>query len=110
MSVFSDFEKAVLSGAKSLAQGTFKGFVTEAENDAKSFLKQSEADLKQWTSELASGELTKDEFTDLIEGEKDLAELDALTQAGRALADLQRFRAGLVQLVLDAAFKTFLPV
>jgi hypothetical protein len=109
MSAFTDFENAVLSGAKTLAQGTFQGFVTQAENDAQSFLTQARVDLEQWTSQLASGQLTKDDFADLVSGEKDLATLDALTQEGVGLIAIQRFRDGLINLVVQAAFKAFLP-
>ena len=109
MSDFSDFESAIISGAKGLAQGTLTGFVTEAENDAKSFLTQAAADLQQWTSQLQAGQLTQDDFTDLVNGDKDLARLDALTQAGIALAEVQRFRDALINLVINAAFTAFLP-
>jgi hypothetical protein len=109
MSAFTDFEDAVLSGAKTLAQGTFQGFVTQAENDAQNFLAQTRADLEEWTSQLASGDLTKDDFTDLVGGEKDLATLDALTQQGIGIIAIQRFRDDLINLVVQAAFKAFLP-
>jgi ABC-type ATPase with predicted acetyltransferase domain len=65
--------------------------------------------LRRWTRELRDNELTKAEFADLVKGQKDLAQLAALTQAGLALAALQRFRDGLMKLVIDTAFKTFLP-
>jgi hypothetical protein len=109
MSKFGDFEKAVVAGAKGLAATSLKGFITEAQDDAEGFLAQHTADLRQWTSQLDAGELTKDEFADLMKGDADLAELDALTRAGVAAADLQRFRDALINLVIDAATKAFLP-
>jgi hypothetical protein len=108
MSKFSSFENSVISGVKDLATGALKDFLVDAQNDAKGFLKMSEEDLKRWTDELASQKLDKDEFADLVDGEGDLAQLDALTQLGIAEADLQRFRDGLINLVKDAAFKAFL--
>jgi hypothetical protein len=109
MSAFGDFENGVFSGVKTLAQDTFQGFVTQAENDAQSFMAQARVDLEQWTSQLASGDLSKDDFADLVSGEKDLATLDALTQEGLALIAIQRFRDGLINLVVQSAFKAFLP-
>jgi hypothetical protein len=107
MSAFSNFETSVISGVEKLATGSLKDFLTEARTDAKSFLTLAEEDLKRWTSELADNKLTQDDFADLVKGDADLAELDALTQAGIIEADLQRFRDGLVNLVVDAAFKAF---
>jgi hypothetical protein len=42
-----------------------------------------------------------------VQGKKDLAELEALEQAGLALARLDRFRTDLVHLVVDTAFGVF---
>jgi hypothetical protein len=109
MSAFTDFEKAVVAGVRALAKGALKDFGTQAQNDARSFLKQTKQDLRRWTSELRANELTQAEFADLVKGQKDLAELAALKQAGLALAARQRFRDGLMKLVVDTAFKTFLP-
>jgi hypothetical protein len=52
--------------------------------------------------------MSKREFQDLVKGEKDLAKLHALTEAGIATARLERFRSGLITLVIDSAFGRFL--
>src|SRR5262249_28377664 len=108
MSAFGDFGKAVRTGVQALAKRTLKDFVTQAQNDAQSFMKQAKKDHIRWTNRLAAKKMTKDEFADLVKGQKDLATLNALTQAGLALARLQRFRDALIKLVIDSAFKTFL--
>src|SRR3954453_22081138 len=108
MALFDKFADEVASGAQGLAKATLKGFINEAKSDALDFIKQAADDLKNWTGMLAKGELSKVEFGSLGEGQKDLAHLGALTQAGIALARLDRFRDALVNLVDTAAFKTFL--
>ena len=110
MGTFEDFEKAVLSGAKNLAVGSLKDLTGLAEQDAQDFLTSSAQKLQQWTTMLASQQITKDEFAALVDSQKALATLDALADAGAAAAALQRFRDGLIQLVIDAAFKTFAAV
>jgi hypothetical protein len=70
-------------------------------------LKETEDKLKRWTGMLAKGELTKLEFTALVDSQKGLATLGELTHLGIAAATLQRFRDGLIDLVINAAFKTF---
>lgn len=107
MGTFGDFEKAVLSGAKDLAVGSLKDLAKLAEEDAQDFLKSSAQKFQRWTAMLASQQLTKAEFAALVDSQKALAKLDALAHAGIAAAALQRFRDGLIELVIDAAFKTF---
>ena len=107
-SKFEDFIKAVLEGAKDLAKDIFNGFEDQAKEDAKAFLKKTEADLKRWTKLLAEKKLTEQDFGDLVQAKKALAEIYALTQAGIALAKLERFRSGLINLVIDKAFEIFL--
>jgi hypothetical protein len=108
MSAFGDFERAVRTGVQDLAKSTLKDFVAQAQNDAQSFMKQAKEDHLRWTKQLAAKKLTKDEFADLVKGQEALATLNALTQAGLALAKLQRFRDALTKLVIDSAFKIFL--
>jgi len=43
-------------------------------------------------------------------GLKDLTEMHALTEAGVAEASVQRFRDKLINLVINAAFKNFIPI
>ena len=109
MSQIDDFFGTVVSGSKGLAEQTLQGFVAQAKDDTRNFLAQSKQQLQQWTTQLALGQLSKMEFEVLVGGLKDLAALRALTQAGIAAADIQRFRDALITLVIDAAFKTFLP-
>lgn len=110
MSQFSDFTKAVESGAKTLAGNTLKEFLTQAQLDVKDFLNKEKENFQKWTDQLAKGELTQNEFESLVRGERDLAALLALTNAGIAAARLQRFRDGLIDLVINSAFKIFLKI
>ncbi|MEH2513611.1 Ulp1 family protease [Nitrobacteraceae bacterium AZCC 1564] len=110
MSKFSEFEEGVLSGAKDLAVGTLKDLATIIEDDANAFLKSSAEKLKRWTRMLAKEQITRAEFTALVESQRALATLEGLTHAGIAAASLQRLRDKLIDLVIDTAFKTFLPI
>lgn len=105
---FDDFVNAVIEGTQDLAKAIFNGFENQAKEDAKAFANKAKADLKRWTELLAEKKLTKQDFVDLVLAKKDLAEIHALTQAGVALAKIERFRSGLIQLVIDKAFEIFL--
>ena len=108
MSTFDEFIKEVIAGAKDIATKEVKGFVSQVQLDAQEFLKKTENDLKDWTQKLAKGQLSEDEFEDLVKGRKDLATFAALTAAGISLATIQRVRDKLINLVIDSAVKTFL--
>ena len=101
---FDEFVRAVVEGAKRLAQDTLQQGVLEAGRDAESFLQRAEEKLRRWTALLARGELTREEFAFLVRSQADLAELFALTQLGIGLARLQDFRDKLIDLVIDKAF------
>jgi len=105
---FDDFVDALAEGAKDLAKDIFDGFEEQAKEDAKTFAQKAEADLRRWAKLLEEGKITKQDFGDLVEGKKALAEIHALTVAGISLTKLERFRSGLIDLVVDTAFKIFL--
>jgi hypothetical protein len=109
MSKFDDFEKLVLGGLKDILSKDLKPLLQQAKDDAQDFLDSSAKKLQKWTKQLAKGDLSKDEFEDLVRGQADLAKLLALTKEGVGKAALQRFRNALVDLVVDSAFKVFLP-
>jgi hypothetical protein len=71
-------------------------------------MKKSERDLKRWTVQLKTGELTEQDFADLVQAKKALAELHELTEAGISLTKLDRFRSDLIRLAIDSAMKVYL--
>ncbi len=107
MSLWNDFLGKLESAVVSAAQSAFGGFVNEAKMDAQSFVATIETDLKTWTQQLANGQIDKADFADFVRADADLAKLAALTAAGIAETDLQRFRDALIQAVIDAAAATF---
>lgn len=108
MSTFDEFVEAVKEGVKGLAQNTFSDFVDDAKLDANAFIKKFEADLKRWVNLLAEGKLSEQDFSDLVQAKKALAEIHLLRQRGVALTKIERFRSGLVTLIIDTAFDIFL--
>lgn len=109
MSQFSSFLDDIAGGATALARQTLQGFVAQAQSDTSDFINQSKQQLNEFTVQLAQGQLSQDEFADLVGGLKDLATMQALTEVGIAAARVQHFRDALIKLVIDTAFKTFLP-
>lgn len=108
MADFDDYVEALKVGAKELARETFDGFEGAAKQDAEAFIEKSKEDLKRWTKLLAQNDINEEDFSDLVNAKKALAELFALRQEGLALIKLERFRKGFINLVVDTAFDVFL--
>lgn len=108
MADFKDFWENLKEGLKELASKNWKEFKEAAEEDGKAFFDKIKEDLQRWTKLLAQGDLTQDDIEWLVTGKKDLAEMEALKQAGLALVRIERFQNALISLVIDTTFKTFL--
>ena len=108
MANYQDFLDAFKPALQDLAKQTLDAYSKQATADGQAFVDTQKANLDKWTKELVDGELSKADFTDLVKGIQDLAELVALKQAGLAAARLDGFRTSLMNLVIDTAFKVFL--
>jgi len=108
MARFEEFLKALKDGLKALVADTIQDFSQAATKDGQAFLKKARADLERWTKALARGQLSKADFEWLVQGKKDLAEMEALKQAGLGLVRVDQFRSSLIDLVVGTAFKVFL--
>lgn len=108
MPAFDDFIEAVKEGAQELAKDIFDDYQNDAKEDAQAFLDKSKEDLKRWTKLLAQGDLSEQDFSDLVQAKKALAEIHFLRQKGVALTKLERFRTGLINLIIDTAFDVFI--
>lgn len=104
---FDDFLENLKKGLEELAKKNWGEFREAAEKDGKAFVEKTKEDLRRWTKLLAQGDLSKDDFEFLVAGKKDLAEMEALKQAGLTLVRLERFQNALISLVIDTAFETF---
>ena len=108
MASFDDYLEELKTGLKELARNTLKGFEKQATEDGRAFIEETKEDLQRWTSRLAKGELSKEDFEDLVLGQKELAKLVALKEAELARKRIQDFRNALVNLVIDTAIKVFI--
>lgn len=107
MADFDDFLENLKKGLEELAKKNWREFRDAAEKDGKAFVEKTKEDLRRWTKLLGQGGLSKDDFEFLVAGKKDLAEMEALKQAGLTLVRLERFQNALISLVIDTAFETF---
>jgi len=108
MSDFDKFWEALKAGVGDLAKQLGQQYWQAALQDGNNFLSAQQAQLQRWTVELAARKLSKAEFEDLVIGQKDLAEMVILKQAGLAQVQIDRFVNGVINLVINTAIKVFL--
>lgn len=96
--------KELKNESATLAKSIFKEFKDEAETDAKNLIATLEVDLKNWTLQLANGQLTKDDFEWLVMAKKELIEIVGLKHAGISLIKLDELKAKLLNLVITKVF------
>ena len=89
-----------------LAKENFQDMVAEAAADGTTLLHTISDDLRRYTQELKDGDIDEDGFKLLLLGDKDLVEMNALTEAGLAQAQADAFRTelfnGIINTVLAA--------
>ena len=108
MADFDLFLDELKTGVADLASRTVSGYVDQALDDATFFAADARDDLEEWTAALSRGDLSEDDFKDLLAAQKAVFQMNALTQEGIALASIQRFRDGLLDLVLKTALNTLM--
>jgi hypothetical protein len=95
--------KQIEKDTATLAKTLLKGFAKQAVSDARDFQKRAETQMLEWLQDLANGDITKKNFESLVRGERDLAEMHALKDAGLAQVALDTFTQGFMEIVLNAA-------
>jgi len=108
MATFDDFWESLKTGLEALVEKSWNTYKNAALIDGQSFLDKSKDSLVDWTQQLSKGEITKEDFEWNVAGLKDLAELNALEEAGLAKAAFDTFTNGLIDLVVSTACKVFL--
>lgn len=103
MSSVDQFIDNLRPAVATLARNTVGDFVAEAQRDAGALLRQSRDEIARWNALLAEGKLKPDEYRLLLEMQVATAGMHALTATGLLQQSVERFRQGLISLVIDSA-------
>lgn len=103
MADFDDLFDTLKNEAQNLVRSRLDDLQEEAAQDLNQFLEDSEEDLKRWTELLAKGAISEKDFKSLVEGQKDLAKMEALKQAGLAVVEIERLRDDFINRIVDVA-------
>ncbi len=103
-----DFHKLwqeIIEQIKQLAKNTLKENWQAALQDGKDIVEKNATKLQKWLTMLNQGQIDQEEFEFLCGGLKNLAEMEALKQAGLKAAQIDKFRTQLFALIIDTGFK-----
>ena len=73
----------------------------ESKEEIETFLKNSEVKAKKWGAALLAGVISKDEFLNLIEGEKKLFEVKLIKIAGKKQIQANSLKDKLITILID---------
>jgi hypothetical protein len=99
--LFSDLK----SGVETLATSSFTEYKRQAKSDGQQAITDLKTNLIQWTKELETGSLTKEDLEDLLQEEKALDKMVALKQAGLAEVHVDKFRNDIITMIVTTVTK-----
>lgn len=102
--VWDEFATSVKGGFGGIAKDLVAGGLEAAQSDSEAFLLQSRDRLEKWTNLLLNGDINQEDFASLVKGQRALATLMLLKQAGLQAARVQALRTKLLDLVVKSAF------
>lgn len=91
--------------AASLAKEELKGLITNAVQDGNEFIRKQAAKAERYLNQLATGEITKEQFEGYMKDIESLTRMQALKLTVEAKARAQRLADGIQNLILDKMMK-----
>lgn len=96
------FEEA-LDGVSELVSSEFSDVTDVAKEDAREVLEQSKERLREWTEQFARGQISKDEFSWLVDAQKDVVMITGLKHVGITPDRVQRLVVGTLEVAVKVA-------
>jgi hypothetical protein len=84
-----------------LAKQSLSDYLSQGLSDGGAILSNLRDKIEEWSLALSTGQLDAEEFKSLVLGEKDLMQMDALTEAGLALIRVDQFKNDVCNLIVD---------
>jgi hypothetical protein len=84
--------------------GSLSKFKGDLEKDTKEFLEESKYDIETWTTALANGKLSKNEYETLMQGKLAVAKMIYLKNKGIGKIEIEKFTSAVIKTVINSAF------
>lgn len=98
---FDQLFSELKTGVETVAHDSLRDYENEAKKDGQQALDNIKLNLQQWTKELETGSITREDLGYLLEEEEDLTKMIALKQAGLAQVHIDMFRNGIINMIVS---------
>ena len=102
MASFEAFYDIYIAGLDQMTEEEWEDCRDACRKAGTAFAEQSRVKISRWTTQLESGALSKDDLEWLVGGLEDLADLEALKNAGLSAVRREKFRKSLMANTLKA--------
>jgi hypothetical protein len=102
---FTKYFEDLKSQVGPLATASLNEFADAAKKDGEAFLEDSKPLLEEWTQQLASGELTPEEFASLMKSQTTVGQMQALREENAATIKAEQFRDSLISAAVSTAVR-----
>lgn len=98
---WQDFIDNLKDDAGKLAKDELKDLIMTAKDNSEGFIKRQGEKLELYLNQLATEQITKEQFEGYVRDIKDLTEMQALKMSVSAKASAQRLVNGIINLIID---------
>ncbi|MBI4241207.1 MAG: hypothetical protein HY613_05770 [Candidatus Rokubacteria bacterium] len=99
------FVDNLIAGGKQIAKNELRTLIRSAKEDASDFVRDQGLKLERYLNQLATGQITRDEFEHSVKDLRQLTELEALRLKVAARASAQRLVVGTTKLIIEGLLK-----
>ena len=107
MSLFEQFIQTLAEDLKEVAETFGREYTRALVKVGRDFAEQTRDDLLRWGKLAAAGQLSEDDFKWLLQGKKDVLEMELLKQEGLARVQKDRLQQAIIDTVAGALIQTF---
>jgi Glu-tRNA(Gln) amidotransferase subunit E-like FAD-binding protein len=105
MSKIDDHLKEILGDAAAVVKGDLRDMIKQAKQDSSEFIKNQGKSLERYVAALANGEITKEEFADLVKGLASLHKIEAHRLSAQVKVRAQELSERVTQVVIEGVLK-----
>jgi hypothetical protein len=101
---WENFVDSVCNNIGPALVGGLSKFKGSLERDTREFLEKSKDDIESWTTALANGKLSKNDYETLMQGKIDVAKMIYLKNKGIGKIEIEKFTSVVIKTVINSAF------
>lgn len=98
---FDQLFTSLVAGVKGVAEQNLNECIHDAASSGISTIYNLKLELQHWTEQLAAGEIGKEDLEWNLQSAIDASEMTALKQAGLLQIHVDKFKAGLLNLIMQ---------